>query len=59
MEQFHNEQIQMGSNLDAKLANGFAQLLNANAKSQKWIVILAIGLVISIIINILAVAKVI
>ena len=59
MEQFHNEQMQMGSNLDAKLANGFAQLLNANAKSQKWIVILAIGLVISIIINILAVAKVI
>ena len=50
---------QFAKNLDDKMDSVLSQLLDANYKSHKLIVILVIGLAISILLNVLSVAKVI
>ena len=51
--------VALGQNLESQISSSFLQLMDANKKSHKLILILVAGLIISIILNILAVVKVI
>ena len=51
--------VALGQNLESQISSSFSQLMDANKKSHKLILILVVGLIISIILNILAVVKVI
>lgn len=51
--------VALGQNLESQISSSFSQLMDANKKSHKLILILVAGLIISIILNILAVVKVI
>ena len=51
--------VALGENLESQISSSFSQLMDANKKSHKLILILVAGLIISIILNILAVVKVI
>ena len=51
--------VALGQNLESQISSSFSQLMAANKKSHKLILVLVVGLIISIILNILAVVKVI
>ena len=51
--------VALGQNLESQISSSFSQLMDASKKSHKLILILVVGLIISIILNILAVVKVI
>ena len=51
--------VALGQNLESQISSSFSQLMDANKKSHKLILILVAGLIISIILNILAIVKVI
>ena len=51
--------VALGQNLESQISSSFSQLMDASKKSHKLILILVVGLIISIILNILAAVKVI
>ena len=51
--------VALGQNLESQISSSFSQLMDASKKSHKLILILVVGLILSIILNILAVVKVI
>ena len=49
--------VALGENLESQISSSFSQLMDANKKSHKLILILVAGLIISIMLNVLAIVK--